>query len=93
MKKLIVPVVGDAPRCLGCGAKLNVICGRDFPGPGDWNVCASCLAVHRFVDDKFALRLVLAEELERCAAELEPKDLDLLRGCFAARVGQKGAVS
>ena len=92
MKKQVFPVFAKIPRCPSCGAELNAIAGIGWPDPGDFNVCALCLAVLRFLDEPFTCRLALPEEVEQEAAagELTEKDADLLRGCFARRAKRKG---
>jgi hypothetical protein len=89
----IVPAIVDRVHpCPGCGARLNAISGTSIPEAGDFSVCAECISVLRFEGKDFACRLATLEELEQeiAAGELDEKDADVLRGCFAEQARRKG---
>ncbi len=95
MTKQFLPIFAPVPCCPGCGVGLNAIAGNAWPKAGDYNVCFYCHAVLRFLNDKFACRFALPEEVERdiASGELTEKDAELLRMCFAERAKKKGVSS
>jgi hypothetical protein len=74
---------------------LAMIHGDAIPKAGDWNVCIHCVSVLRFVGEAFACRLAMPEELEQglAAGELDAKDADFLRSCFAEQARRKGPLT
>jgi hypothetical protein len=95
-KKTIVPVfVEREPLCPSCGERLTVSLGDGVPKTDDFSVCAYCCAVLCFKDEAFNSRLVTAAELEQAVdkGDLDPKDADFLRGCFAEHARRQGGAS
>jgi hypothetical protein len=81
IKKLLVHVVEEKPKCLRCFSPLDVMHGDRLPHDGDFNVCAHCVCVMRIVEaSKMTMRFARADEIMelRCTGELTQRDADQL---------------